>query len=151
MTTSASSYGSFSTVVNCSRPNSSATGLVPSLNFSSGLSNVAQLSQGFWIRSFVLQFKSFLLSCSELRNTMKLASSLVPHQWRLLTSPQLSLQAFIFSTGTYFVSDFVIHGFVLPLSLSIFFSLHHKVSHFLVSKLASMSESSDGSFSNRQF
>ncbi|KAG7652326.1 Nucleolar GTP-binding protein 1 Rossman-fold domain [Arabidopsis thaliana x Arabidopsis arenosa] len=30
---------------------------------------------------------------------MKLASSLVPHQWRLLTSPQLSLQAFIFSTA----------------------------------------------------
>ncbi|AEE36446.1 P-loop containing nucleoside triphosphate hydrolases superfamily protein [Arabidopsis thaliana] len=31
---------------------------------------------------------------------MKLASSLVPHQWRLLTSPQLSLQAFIFSTAS---------------------------------------------------
>lgn len=89
---------------------------------------------------------------------MKLASSLFPNQWRLLAaSPQFCLQAFIFSTGTLISSSYPWFfipwfRFCSPLtSLSLFISLHHKVSHFLVSNLASMSESSDSCFSSRHF
>lgn len=51
MTTSSSSYAPFSTVFNSSRPNSSATFLVPSFKFSTGISNFANLSNGFSLKS----------------------------------------------------------------------------------------------------
>lgn len=85
------------------------------------------------------------------RNTMKLASSLFPNQWRLLaSSPQLYLQSFIFSTGNSSISSSNPCLFTLPLPLSLshtlLFSLHYKVSNF-----ASISEPSDICFSSRYF
>ncbi|KAG7567663.1 Glutathione peroxidase [Arabidopsis thaliana x Arabidopsis arenosa] len=51
MTTPSSSYTPFSTVFNTSRPNSSSTFLVPSFKFSTGISNFANLSNGFSLKS----------------------------------------------------------------------------------------------------